>query len=68
MEYYTRNVCYIVWISSQVLSYPVMKQIKIQKIGVQNIYFMFTLISHIVLYTAEIHTTNEKHVQCVLQC
>ena len=65
MGYRTVNVCYIVVISSKVFSYPVRSQIKMQQTCVQKQYFMFTVIYHVVLCTADVHTKNKKHVQCV---
>ena len=65
MGYRTGNVCYIVVINAQVLSYPVRRQINIQQTCVQQYDLMLTVMFHIVLFTGNIHTMNEQHVHCV---
>ena len=68
MVYRTGNVCYFVVISVKVLYCPFKKKQKIQQRRVQQYVFMLTVMYHVVLYTADVHTTNEHHVQCVPQC
>ena len=58
MGYHTVNVCCVVLMSAQVLSYPVMNQIKIQQTGVQQQYFMFTVILYVVLFMGGVHIIN----------
>ena len=65
MVYHTGNVCYAVVISSQVLSYPVRRQIKIQQTCVKQYDFVFTVMFHVVLFTRDAHTMNEQHVHFV---
>ena len=65
MGYRTGNVCNIVVINAQVLSYPVRRQIKIQQTYVQQYNLMLTVMFHIIMFTGNIHTMNEQHVHCV---
>ena len=68
MGHRTGNVCYVVVISAQVLSYPYRRQINIQQTCIQQYDFTFTIMFHVVIFTGNIHTTNDKHVHCVPQC
>ena len=68
MGYRIVNVCYVVLISAQVFSYSFRIQIRIQQTRVQQQYFMLTVIVHVVLWIADVHTTNKQHVHCVPQC
>ena len=67
MVYCTVNVCYFVVISAQLLSYPVSRKIQIQQTCIQQYYFIFTIMFHVLLCMADIHTTNEQHAHCVPQ-
>ena len=67
MGYHTENVCYVVVKNSQVSSYPVRRQIKIQPTHFQQPVFMSTEIYHVLLCMEDIHTKNEQHVYYVLQ-
>ena len=67
MVYCTGNVGYGVIISAQLLYFPVRRQKKIQQTFFQQYVFMFTVTSNVVIYTADIHTTNKQSVQCVPQ-
>ena len=68
MGYCTGIGCHVVVITTQVLSYPVKRQIRTQQTRVQQYIFMFTKMSHVALCTADVHTTNLNYVQCVPQC
>ena len=61
------NVRYFVVISSQVLSYPVRRKINIQQTRVQQLDFMLNVMFHILLFKADVHTTNKQHVHCFPQ-
>ena len=68
MEYLIGNVCYIVVISDQLLSYPVRRKKKIQRSRVQQYDFVNTSMFHVGLFTSDFHTTNKQHFHCVPQC
>ena len=55
MGYLTVNICYVVRISVQVLSYPFRSQIKIQQTRIQQKYFMFTVMFHVLLCMANVY-------------
>ena len=62
------NACYVIVISVQVFSYPVTSQINIQQIRAEQYVSIFTIMSHVVLCTADAHKINEQHVQRVPKC
>ena len=65
--YITVNVCYVVVISAQVLSYPVKIQIKMQKTIVQQYLSLSTEMYPDVHYMKEKYKKIEQHIQCIAQ-
>ena len=61
------NLCYIVVISFQLLSYQFRRKVKIQQTCVQQYDFMFIVIFLILLFVGNLHTRNKQHVHCVPQ-
>ena len=68
MRYRTGNVCYVVVINDQALSYPLRILVKIQKTRVQKYIFMSTETYHILQWMLDEHTKNAQYVQCVTHC